>query len=556
MDSETEKQKALIDAGKMEIDLAQSAWYDRSFAEWFALFTDTRILFFGEYGSLYFKKCADIAITHRCAPADIDETGEEIFTDKVLLSFIKREFFAKFVKFPKGITHKPTSWQIKKAKNYLSSRNNELLVRSLSDAEDVRRNGDPERADMLADEARKLFTDFDDTSVSCNTVFSDMTGIVSLSDENPPLFTLDCALGEMLNQRLKPDNLGVFLADPKVGKTTMLVDMAILASKNVPTLLIGTGDESELKYNARIMTYLSFCATQREYAHDYYVPVPDCQHCAEGTCPLAKSGPPRVCQNWITLMKLGHPISDIVEGNVKEAQTTDGNVYVPCTECFPKYDGTPQDNENRKRWKSSVWWRKQSVPLGTREEFLKVRDQYNFDSRNGGLRIAAYGAETLSVDGIRSLLDTLDRRDNFVPRVIVIDYADLMKQVTLRASDKDHDGMMRIWMGLRNLSRELDALVLTATQTNREDDEAETKTRRNIGRSAKAADNATWLCSLNQLPYERAAKVMRVSMMVAREGEFDLEHQVMCCQWNCLQDSMAFTMPVFRKIVTGKGENK
>ena len=79
---------------------------------------------------------------------------------------------------------------------------------------------------------------------------------------------------------------------------------------------------------------------------------------------------------------------------------------------------------------------------------------------------------------------------------------------------------------------------------------------RTIGRCAKAADNCTWMITLNQTMQERRAKVMRTSLLFAREGEFDPEHQALCCQWHEIQDGFPFSMPVFCKIKNDYREDR
>jgi len=45
---------------------------------------------------------------------------------------------------------------------------------------------------------------------------------------------------------------------------------------------------------------------------------------------------------------------------------------------------------------------------------------------------------------------------------------------------------------------------------------------------------------------------MRASMLYAREGDYDPEHQALCCQWLCVQNAFAYSMPVFCKIKSDK----
>ena len=229
---------------------------------------------------------------------------------------------------------------------------------------------------------------------------------------------------------------------------------------------------------------------------------------------------------------------------------------MPCCRCFPKFDGTEEDRVRARNWKSAVWWRAHDFSLTNRETLESARATYEIGSPGGGIRIASYPSDTLTVEGIYDLLDNLDRNEGFVPRVIILDYADLMKQSAGRDTDKDHDGMRRIWQGLRGITSSLDLLLITATQTNRVDEGCETHTRSSIGRSAKAADNCTFFVTLNQTRTERRAKVLRASKLYAREGGFDPEHQALCYLWYEVQDAFAFSAPTFCKIKQRKEERE
>jgi len=530
----------------IEADLARSAWHDSEFAQWFAPHAKQDVLFGQAGAASFFADCSGFAKKFRSSPASVGDAS-----DTILQSPSARVFYSLVAKrwapLPGGRTHKPTAWQIEKARKYLASRHNTLLAEALRDAERLRSDGETGRADSLASDARKRFAAFADASVPCSGPLDDIDSILELAVANPPLFKIGGELGRLLDARLKPDNLGIFLADPKVGKTTDLVSLAVLAARSVPTLLVSTGDESKKKLDARIATNISFLVTQPEFAGRFAMPVPDCQHNADGSCPIGQSGEPRQAKSWRTLIEDGAEPEQLAAGSAEGSSTVGGGLYAPCCRCYPTGDGSREDAERRKNWKSAVWWRMHDFGLVDRQALEEAKKTLAVEF-GGSLRTAAYPVGELSVGGLDALLDSLDRTDGFVPSVIVIDYADLMKQELGRESDKDYDGMRRIWEGLRAISSKYNVLLLTATQTNRLGEDCETHTRRTIGRSAKAADNCTWFVSLNQTVVERRAKVMRVSVMYAREGRYDPERQALCCQWHEIQDGFPFSMPVFCKI--------
>ena len=536
---------SLFEPLDIENDLARSAWHDHVFAAWFAPFAKRDILFNGVRGEDFFRECGEFAKKFRTAPAGSGDAPDKILKSRSALDWLKT---IPFPPLPGGRQHKPTAWQIEKARKYLASRYNTLLAEKLADAERIRGEGDATRADLLANEARRTYMAFADSSVSCAPVMHDVDAIVALAESNPPLFRLGGEVGRQLNSRLKPDNFGIILGDQKGSKTTTGICLAVEAGKQVPTLFISTGDETEIKIDARVATNLSCMATQPEYAGRFAVPVPDCAHNADGTCPISMSGIPRQVKDWKCLITDGATPAELAEGSADGSRAIDGSVYRPCCRCFPMNDGTQEDREKRKRWKSAVWWRLLDIPLISRKDIVETRSRYELGFPNGGLRRVAYSTGQLSVEGLFALLDTLDRTENFVPEVIVLDYADLMKQKPGRDSDKDNDGMRGIWEDLRTIPFKLHNLLIAFTQTNGLSDGMETFTKRTIGRSKKAADNCTWLATINQTVVEKRAKIMRFSMLYAREGEYDPEHQALCCQWLAVQDAFAFSMPVFCKI--------
>lgn len=540
---ETPTDTVLLEAAHMEEDLARSALYDATFAVWFMAHASADVLANGSRAHHLFVECGEFAKTHRIPIGEAGDPIEDVLTNPSAILWYKG---MEFGPLPGGRICKPTSWQIEKARKYLLRRHDRLLADHLAEADRLRSEGQDERAEQLAASARRRYVVFSDAAAPCKVALSDPDAIMSLAESNPPLFTLRGEAGRLLNARLKPDNLGVFLGDQKVGKTTLLVDLAVRAAKSVPTLFVSAGDETLLKIDGRVATNLTHNVTQREFAGTYGMPVPDCAHNANGTCPIGEGGEPRMVKDWRKLIAEGHDLVEMAEGAIEGARTLTGRVYQPCCKCFPMGDG---DERNlRRNWRSAVWWRTHTFDTMTRQDLDAARLKFRMTSAEGGLRIAQYNANELGVEGLYELLDALDRVDNFVPEVIVLDYADIMKQEGGRATDKDHDGMRRIWEGLRGITTRLNLLLITATQTNREGDGIETHTRKTIGRSAKVADNCTWLVSLNQTVDERRAKLLRMSVMFAREGGFDMEHQALVCQWHEIQHSLGFSMPIFCKL--------
>ena len=360
----------------MEEDFARSSWHDERFAVWFAPFATHNVIASGPRASAFFRECGEFAKSYKSAPGSSGDAPSGI------LSRSAAEWYGTldFPPLPGGKPHKPTAWQIEKARRYLRGRHDAKLAEQLMESEEVRRGGDQARADRIAAEARRTFAAFTDADVQCEKALSDPDEILRLAESNPPLFLIDGEAGRLLNYRLKPNNLGIILGDQKIAKTTTSIGLAVMSAKCVPTLFVSVGDEGKAEVNARVHTYLSCEATQPEFAGTFALPVPDCQHSADGSCPLALAGKPRDVKSWKKLVEDGGDPMGLAEGTFPGSRTFDGDVYEPCARCFPTNDGTPEDAERRTRWKSAVWYRKHTFRLCDRKSLIDTRNSFEIES--------------------------------------------------------------------------------------------------------------------------------------------------------------------------------
>lgn len=97
------------------------------------------------------------------------------------------------------------------------------------------------------------------------------------------------------------------------------------------------------------------------------------------------------------------------------------------------------------------------------DKLSKIKSTYA-----GDLVIYEFPPDEISVNEIYQTTDSLQRLHNWKPDVIVIDYLECM--LSRRKSDNENDYLKQknISTQIRGLAKNLDVLVLTATQTNRE----------------------------------------------------------------------------------------
>lgn len=103
------------------------------------------------------------------------------------------------------------------------------------------------------------------------------------------------------------------------------------------------------------------------------------------------------------------------------------------------------------------------------------------------------------------------------PQVLVIDYLDCLRPSDQRKNENAYDALGRVTRELRNLAKEFDLAVWTASQTNRAGWKAKKVSLDTIADSAKKAFNADLVVALSCTPEERRLNWMRATIVKARK---------------------------------------
>ena len=144
----------------------------------------------------------------------------------------------------------------------------------------------------------------------------------------------------------------------------------------------------------------------------------------------------------------------------------------------------------------------------------EVLDMYK-NMELGKLIIKEYPTGTASVATIRNHLEKLALR-GFVPHVIIIDYADIMR------SSREYDALRLelklIYEDLRNLAMEKAIPIWTASQSNREGAGADVVGLENMSESYGKAMVADVVVTLSRKPTEKATGMGRLFVAKNRAG--------------------------------------
>ena len=186
----------------------------------------------------------------------------------------------------------------------------------------------------------------------------------------------------------------------------------------------------------------------------------------------------------------------------------------PCTVEYPDSIEIDEENETyvthtQRKYRHELTWRRAYKACRELAKGKKIKDV---------LRLSCHYNSTLSIDGMRDVLEGWER-ENWIPDVVVIDYADIMDMDRYGIEGRDRTDYL--WKGLRRISQERHCLVVTATQSNRA-----AYTAKKIGREHSSEDkrklaHVTGMLGMNQNSEEKEKGVMRLNWVVLREGSYN-----------------------------------
>lgn len=159
------------------------------------------------------------------------------------------------------------------------------------------------------------------------------------------------------------------------------------------------------------------------------------------------------------------------------------------------------------------------------QQSLAAFRRHNPSSR---FRVLTFPQSTLTTDMLEIHLDNLEHYDNFVPDVIVVDYADIMG--TDQSAPREYRHWLDwTWKNLRKLAQKRNALVLTGTQTSKEtlkkDGGAD-----NVAEDMRKLAHVSKMIGLNQSKDEYRNSLMRVGLWMERHGYADIGEEAVVAQ--------------------------
>ena len=195
----------------------------------------------------------------------------------------------------------------------------------------------------------------------------------------------------------------------------------------------------------------------------------------------------------------------------------------PCTIFFPTNIRYSKKRERvivkhrRKVYEKGLSWRK------AKEACQKVMKK-KVKSKNVYLKLSCHFNSTLSVKGLQSILKNWERSEDWIPDIIIIDYADILNMEY--PGFEGRDKINETWKQLRMLSQKYHCLLVTATQSDASSYDRNTMQMNNFSDDRRKIDSVTGMIGLNQTTIEKKQGIMRLNWVALRDDEFHTEYCV------------------------------
>jgi replicative DNA helicase len=166
--------------------------------------------------------------------------------------------------------------------------------------------------------------------------------------------------------------------------------------------------------------------------------------------------------------------------------------------------------------KSEIYFKTKNREGINLTEVQEKQEFYRKMVRTGEVKFIEFPTYGATVKDIETELINLEYYEGFIPDVVVIDYADILKPTNER-QDYRHQ-LDTTWKSLRGMAQDRSILAVTGSQTGR------FGMKRDVDATDVAEDyrklaHVTKMMALNQNEKERDDGVMRVSNIVQREGK-------------------------------------
>jgi len=320
-------------------------------------------------------------------------------------------------------------------------------------------------------------------------------------DKQKGILRFPGALGDLLGD-LERGWFVAFLAPFKRGKTWLLQESVVIgALSNLKTVFISL-EMKDKNINERL--YKRLTAYGEEGKKEHVVPIFDCLRNQIGTCE-------KQCRTNRHLLHDG------------ESGPPDFNADLEYRACAVCKEGKDKDD-----YELATWFEQIEKPEFTAKNVnKKLKSIRRFYGDN--IRVKCYPRFSASVADIKRDLDLLEQTEGFIPDVIAIDYADILRPESRGGGEPRH-GIDEIWKNLASLAAERKVIMFSASQGNRGSIYKENMDQADLAEWIGKLGHVDLFASINQSMDEKKKGIIRIGMLAHRHKEFHEKDHTMILQ--------------------------
>jgi hypothetical protein len=309
------------------------------------------------------------------------------------------------------------------------------------------------------------------------------------------LFSLPGILGNTIGL-LERGWLFSFVGASGTGKTWWLMLTALRALFAGYNVVFISMEMSEKQMTRRIQHWVNGQPTRR-WAGELLIPVFDCLKNQSGIC-----------------NKIIRTSSISLEGKELEFKNAPKK-YNPCIECMGTSD-----------YDLATWWKMTTKEELTIAQAIEKSRAIKRSAllRGNSFKLVTYPSRTATMQDIKVYLHNLESYEDFIPDVIVTDYADKIRPADSRQQWRHQ--LAEIWDGHKSIAQEKNCLVATASQSNTARTQKDIK-QGDWAESISKLELSDVGMSINMSPENKHQGIMRATVMKQRHDDLDLTQEVM-----------------------------
>jgi hypothetical protein len=307
------------------------------------------------------------------------------------------------------------------------------------------------------------------------------------------LFAMPGPLGMFLGPFERNWLVGV-LAPAKRGKTFWLMEMGLQALFSKKKVVFISLEMNSQRVKRRMYKRLT---AQSSETKEYIYPVFDCKKNQENICNKSCR------QNSIRLL----------DSEGQKPQYSAEMEYRPCSACMGKNEFEPE-----------TWFTTRTIQKMKNKKAIKLLDaqaaHFGYSKNFGSnFRLLTYPAFSANLKRVRGDINKIIDIQEFVPDVILIDYADILAPEDSRVTGRDR--IDETWKSLKRMSDELHCMVGSASQSNRGSFDKKNVTQTDTAEDIRKIANSDLFLAINQTPQEKRESRQRIAKIASRDEGFD-----------------------------------